>query len=449
MFIEQAIFTSARTTLGSGYHLIAKSAGITSEVAAELAIWGPSHGSLRDRREDASSVNFHYLSGGQLCVSKSIAAGEEYSERGGARVYTNFLIVPKPTFAKFANQPFAILRAAWAKGLLDVPAMPPTSLRPFTLAGRTARVDEGLLAQFADQLGSAKIARLIAAAVTPGIKVLTGVEQAETIFGGLLNCLPVECRSEISFTTGLRFSPRRPFKLVPHEGGHDQPRKSARRDGVAFVNLSKSEDLEFSPHGWATYVAKLAEADRLTTLTSELQKSRPGLTIEHLHDLGEELSREFRCTPRVTNIGVIDGPIDGVRGRSRAKKPTLPSVESKSSTEPSPNITRPASSCGMTIRLPKLLDVDVTDDPAAMDLVEQLDDAVSDAIHGAPDARELAQKLWSQLSACLPQATVASLREQYLRYSLNLWETCLDSGMREPEKAAGALDVLSLLFAGE
>jgi hypothetical protein len=30
-----------------------------------------------------------------------------------------------------------------------------------------------------------------------------------------------------------------------------------------------------------------------------------------------------------------------------------------------------------------------------------------------------------------------------------LWEACLDGGMREPEKAAGALDVLSLLFEGE
>jgi hypothetical protein len=61
----------------------------------------------------------------------------------------------------------------------------------------------------------------------------------------------------------------------------------------------------------------------------------------------------------------------------------------------------------------------------------------------------LATALWSQLVERLPPPAIGKLREQYLRYSLSLWEACLDGGMREPEKATGALDVMSLLFEGE
>jgi hypothetical protein len=449
VLIEQAIFTSARTAQGTGYHLVARSAGITPEEAAELAVWGPSHGSLRDERGDAASVNFHRVSRGQLCVSKTMAAGEEYSERGGARIYTHFLIVSAETFAKFANQPFAVLRATWAKGLLEVPEKPPTALQPFTLAGRTARVDEGLLAQLAEALGPNGMAQLISAAITPGNKVLTGVQQGEITFGGLFNCLPVECRCEISFTSGLRFSPRRPFKLVPIDGDHDERRKIARQDGVEVVNLSKTETSDQPPRGWAAYVAELVAADCLTTLANELQKPRPSLTLEHLDELGEQLLREFRRTPH---------PAKSVDNRSSAESTRLPrsatnervpsKARNRSDAPAVKKSSKVATSVG-AIAAPTLADLGATKDSAAVDLVEQLDDAVYDAINGVQEARELARTLWLQLTERLPQPTISKLREQYLRYSLSLWEACLDGGMREPEKAAGALDILSILFDGE
>jgi hypothetical protein len=448
VLIEQAIFTSARTAHGSGYHLVAKSAGITPEEAAELAVWGPSHGSLRDEREDASSVNFHRLSQGQLCVSKSIAAGEEYSERGGARIYTHFLIVPAEIFARFANQPFAVLRAAWAKGLLDVPAKPPTTLQPFKLAGRSARVDEGLLAQLAEEFGPQRTGQLIAAAVTPGIKLLAGISQSETVFAGLLNFLPVECRSDVSFTTGLRFSPRRPFELLPLEENPDEQRRAIRQEGVTLVDLSTSAIVETQQHGWSKYVAELIEADRLTTLVSQLQLQRPSLTVEHMDELGEQLLREFRRSPKVAKTGATGSPQKErsglLTGVSRPSKDPLERSGAPALTE-----SRAVSATGTKISPPTLIDLGATKDPVAIDLVEQLDDAIYDAINGRPEARELAHSLWAQLSARLPEPTAAKLREQYLRYTLSLWEACLDNGMREPEKAAGALDVLSLLFDGE
>lgn len=443
MLIEQAVFTSARTSHGSGYHLVARSAGISPEQAAELAVWGPSHGSLRDERDDATSVNFHRLSQGQFCVSKSLAAGEEYSQRGGARVYTQFLLVPEPVLARFANYPFAVLRAAWAKGLLEIPSNLPTSLRPFTLAGRTARVDEGLLAQMSEELGPERVGRLISAAVLPGMKVLTGLQQCEAAFAGLLNCLPVECRTEISFTTGLRFSPRRPFKLLPLEDDREEQRRVARHEEVLLVDLRETDASDQPLHGWAAYVSELIEADRLTTLAGQLQLGRPGLTLEQLDELGEQLLADFRKTS------------SSARARSRAAaakaNPPAPSATKDTSLDIdtlSPLETRPASTT-LRMHTPTLIDLGATKDPAAVDLVERLDDAIYDAINGIPDARELATMLWNELSERLPPKMVDKLREQYLRYTLSLWEACLDTGLREPAKAAGSLDILSLLFESE
>ena len=45
-------------------------------------------------------------------MSKSVAAGPEYSGRGGWRVFTQCLVVPADDLARFANNPFAVLRAA-------------------------------------------------------------------------------------------------------------------------------------------------------------------------------------------------------------------------------------------------------------------------------------------------------------------------------------------------
>ncbi len=75
VFIEQAIFTSAQTSRGDGYHLVARSHGVSEEDAQQLAVWGPSHGALRDDRDEASSINFNRLTSGTLCVSKTVAAG--------------------------------------------------------------------------------------------------------------------------------------------------------------------------------------------------------------------------------------------------------------------------------------------------------------------------------------------------------------------------------------
>src|SRR5687768_1022640 len=112
MLVEQAIFTSARTARSAGYHLVAASSGISEVDARELAAWGPSHDSLLETGSAAVSVNFHRLPSGAYCISQSTPEGPEFSGRGGVRVYTQALVMAPEALARFANNPFAVLRAA-------------------------------------------------------------------------------------------------------------------------------------------------------------------------------------------------------------------------------------------------------------------------------------------------------------------------------------------------
>src|SRR3972149_4240777 len=133
--VEQAIFTSAKTDRALGYQVISQSPGIHPEDARELVVWCPSHDSLLASGEDAVSVNFHPLPSGAYCVSRTMAAGWEYSGRGGGRGYTHCLIVPPEVLARFADNPFALLQAALAAGAMEIRHPIPNHLEPLSLVG--------------------------------------------------------------------------------------------------------------------------------------------------------------------------------------------------------------------------------------------------------------------------------------------------------------------------
>ena len=90
------------------------------------------------------------------------------------------------------------------------------------------------------------------------------------------------------------------------------------------------------------------------------------------------------------------------------------------------------------------------DSPQVLEKLEALDDAVYEAIDGREAALERLQTLWPATLAELGPQLVAESREQYLRYALSLWETCVDAqGLHDPRRSLQALDVLCVLFDEE
>jgi hypothetical protein len=473
VLIEQAIFTSAQSDHAVGYHLVARSPGVEERDARELTIWGPSHESLESSSETAASVNFFRLPSGAFCVSKTQIAGEEYSGRG-LRTYTNCLIVPPQVLLRFANNPFALLRAAWAKGLMRVCGNVPAQMVPFQLAGRTAPVDEGLIAQLVEQCGADTLGQAIESLFGEKPVVLIGVGKPEATVAGLLSLFPVSCRRELLFTTGLKFSPRRPFKLLVASQESAELRRLYRQQLVSVVDVGTSA--KSTPgttiSGWAGFIADAVAHDAISLVVERLRERQDGLHLADLDELGELWRQE---------VPAYTAPI---RSRSEIRK--REESPSGSATNPAAdNETESGDACGcragrIAVESPFADDSREPDDREGafgredcaapplrlrrgdrqqtasavmqvesqeiLDALERLDDVVFDAMSADSRAIEELGRMWPQLLAKLGPDKLDESREQYLRHSLSVWETCLENGLRDPERAQASLQVLSILF---
>ena len=235
--IQQAIFTSVQGPQLDGYQLISKSDGVTDELARELAHWGPPHDALQDSDEEATSLNFHPLRSGDFCISRTVYAGSEYSSRAGLRVYTQMLIVPAAGLAQFENNPFSIWKAAVAGGRIHTLDSPPPALPSFSLLGRGTVLSEEELADATSVLEMDALAELATLLQEkPHVAVITEMP-AEQFIAVLFHLLPSEQRSQISFSTGLKFSPRRPFRLTIAPQDPVQQKTLGRLSGMHLFEL--------------------------------------------------------------------------------------------------------------------------------------------------------------------------------------------------------------------
>ena len=209
MLVEQAIYTSAQTSRGRGYHLVSRSAGITGDMESQLNRWCPSHASLLDPSDDASSLNFHPLEGDYFSLSRTVYGEREYSQRGGLQVVTLILVLQRRHLAGYGNNPLTLARVARALGHVrwrnefpprlpevDLPDeassefIAPTPSRAFPLLEETVN----LLRRDQD------------------VALLTESDGLAFI-AAILERLAEPERCQLSFTSGLKPSQQRPFRL--------------------------------------------------------------------------------------------------------------------------------------------------------------------------------------------------------------------------------------------
>lgn len=239
MRIEQAVFTSIRGPRLAGYQLAARSPGISEALAQELTAWGPAHDSLWESRQDSRSINFHPLSTGDYCLSVTVVAGAEYSGRGGGRVYTQMFLLPAAALARFANDPFLVVRGLAASGRLVVFDQLPEELPTVPLVGKSVPPADLLAQPTIQELGLQALDDIAQAlAISPAVAVVTS-QPIELIFQALLHTLSDDARLALSFTTGLKESPRRPFKLLHLPSDPSIVRQSQRLSGCKVVDFSE------------------------------------------------------------------------------------------------------------------------------------------------------------------------------------------------------------------
>lgn len=448
--IEQAVFTSAETDRSAGYQIVARSAGVGEEDVRELSVWGPSHDSLLELGPDAVSCNFHPLPSGAFCVSRTTAAGWEYSGRGGHRVYTQCLIVAEDVLARFANNPFSLIRAVQASGAFEVYDQVPARLEPLQLSGGATPVDQALLARLAANPGPTQMARFVQAAFDSSCLAVAG-SPAETLIAGLFSCLPPECRTGFSFSTGLKFSSRRPFRIVTLPEERSQRSWIAHRGNVTMADLADEKSPASPIDGWARFIQRVLTAGRTSFLSTQLSKRRFNLDLADLPALGLQLLEDLDASSLKTDYRA-ENP------RSDADDPFIdphhPAASIEDSGDPrradaahrqfEKTVSATALEQRKTSAPSKTLEVS---SPAAMEKLELLDDMVYEALSGQATAMQRLETFLPEAFAELDDDLLAESREQYLRYALTIWEGCVDhAGVRQSTRAVQALDVLCMLF---
>lgn len=433
--IEQAVFTAVETEDAVEYRVVSHSSGICSQDLKELAVWSGANDALLDVCADAESLNFHPLPSGAYCVSRTIRT-EEPGGVIGPRLLTHCLIVPPKILSRFGNNPFALASSVSADGLWRSGLAPHSDLESFVLTGGDSAVDERLLEHLATNPGAWSMAALVQTAMDAAFLAVGGPLSAKELLAGLFSCLPLECRLEFSFSTGLKFSPRRPFRIVALSGDAAEHAWMAHYPNVAVLQLPRDAlSPEFPLNGWAQFIQRTLSGGGISFLAAQISKRRFHLTLNDLSALGLQLLDRWEASPadHRGESGMAPGrPIlsgqraDGAHARFYG---VIPSTLTTASRMAPPS---------------KAAD---TSDPHVLEKLELLDDLVYEAIHGEADSLMKLRIVWPQLAGEVDQGLLAESQEQYLRYALSLWNECVDSSdPRQPVLAIQALDVLCVLF---
>jgi GTPase-associated protein 1 len=455
--VEQAVFTSAETSRTAGYQLVAKSEGVSEEDARTLSAWGPSHGALLNSGRQASSVNFYPLPSGNYCVSRTTASGNEYSGRG-TRIYTQCLVVSPETSKHFANNPFAMVRAASGSGLLKQYEKVPANLKTVALVGRAPVVDPSLLSRARRELGPEPIARLVQEALQCTSMAIAGTSSGDLAVAALLNCLPPQIRSEFSFSTGLRTSARRPFRLLVLGDDAEEQRRVRQIDEVTFIDFSDKAATKLSlTNNWARAIHQILETGRTSLLSRWFENLSEAVSVDQLNAMGPDLLEEL-ASSTVPGSGTPFPPANISNSRSDKAPSDDMATKSSDETTPSSNPQAPrqlahaaharfSATSAAEERIPGPSAALSSEHPQVVATLETLDDLVYDAIKGDDSSLDQLRTAWPRLRMEMGDELLTQSREQYLRYALHVWEKCVEaSSVRPTDQAVNALEVLCLLF---
>jgi hypothetical protein len=208
MQIRQAIFTSLRSRKSQGYHLVAQSPDLDDQLARRLCTWGPSHASLLSDHPDAESLNFHPVADDWFAVSRTLYGGPEYSGRGGLQVFTQFLLLHREQLARYQNHPLLVAQTAQLLGNLRLMTSIPHHLSPVELPDRPLN---GCAAQLPAMVFLRE--EVLRSLRYPNRVAVLGLADPLPVLTQILRDTPLEERLKLSFTTGLKPSIHRDFRL--------------------------------------------------------------------------------------------------------------------------------------------------------------------------------------------------------------------------------------------
>jgi hypothetical protein len=236
MHVEQAIFTSARTRHTQGYHLTSRSPGIAEDVAQALASWSPSHGALIDSAVDAVSWNYFLVKSNVAVLARSVYGGPEYSDRGGLQLVTRMLVFQREQLAGYGNNPLNLARIALALGHLRLDGNLEQPLKPIELPDRTALAHSESDRDTAEPTEA--VQQLTVRLQRASRVAVVGADDPWQLLEQLFQQTDPNERTDVSFTTGLKPSMHRSFRVQFLQSVDHRLRGQLAAQGIECVDLA-------------------------------------------------------------------------------------------------------------------------------------------------------------------------------------------------------------------
>jgi hypothetical protein len=311
------------------------------------------------------------------------------------------------------------------------------------------------------------MAFLIQAALNAACLAVAGEPSPYELFAGLINCLPPACRLEFSFSTGLKFSGRRPFHLIALPKDPGEQRWIAHQNNVTMLDLTGSKPLPSIPiDGWARFVERVLASGQTSFLAGQISKRKFDLKPEDLPAFGLQLLEDLEASAfsdagQTTAKPKTENDNLDIHASSELNCPPVEDFSGSADLRDNKAEIQQAHAAHLRFQKTQLqsqnqaahLAVDAPssilhpESPEVLEKLELLDDLVYDAIGGRSGALHQLQAMWPVLRKELDREMLAESREQYLRFALTIWEGCVDNdNIRNPTQAVQALDVLCLLF---
>jgi GTPase-associated protein 1, N-terminal domain type 2 len=209
--IGQAVFTSSQQSTRRGYHLVARSPEVSESLARQLTRWGPAHDSLLTEDHEGSCLNFHSIDSEWLAVSRTLYGGPEYSRRGALQIVTLILTLRHEQLAGYENEPLTLARTAMLLGQLRLSGNITERLPSLCLPGQSPHAVEDR--SNSDHAHETILRRAISL-LDQGERIALVAEHSPTsILEAIFTAISPTERLQLSFTTGLRPSPDRRFRI--------------------------------------------------------------------------------------------------------------------------------------------------------------------------------------------------------------------------------------------
>jgi|GEM_PF-2189063 len=277
--------------LGPENEYLAVSRGIDEADLSEICQWSGKSGDLVSEAPMAHSWNFHPLPTGSFCLSRTNRAALLFPKADPSQVFTHGILIPQSLLKDYANNVMLLARhleklGFWRAGLevtrqlLSASESEPRKrenssaeerslpvLRTLTMDGGADAVRLNSLNAFVRTTGIRRFCSILDQVLGNFSTIVTGNAVPEMLLEALLDALPIGCRLEISFSTGLRFSPDRFFRVVFVGNSLDEQKKIQHEFTLPMISstsisLMQDQLLPALQNRWAMFIATLFEQNK-------------------------------------------------------------------------------------------------------------------------------------------------------------------------------------------